>query len=458
MSSANNNDSAAGDKPAGQDRVAGDLAQHGCSMTGFVFQLAGMPGRLSIVIFGERDCANAMPRLRAKTASDPEWNVFSAHISESDVVAGTAEKTLEQCLRAVAAPRWVPPGEFLPPEGIIVVSTCLSEMIGADPKPVCELVERETGVKIVPVATSGLKLRTQPEVADWVAKTMISEFGKFSEPDPDAINLIGYSTDPVENPQDLHRTFQGEVSQALKPAGLRVNAQAPIGASLDDWRNLPAAGLSVVIDRVMYDNLLQLLERPGHIVLELPQPYGLAKTDAFYQAIAKATGRSLEEGLAQLDARQAAVEALARAKSKFTGKRLAYGIGSHHNFRPDDLASEGLGALPLMLEMGFEVEIVIQERDRPDVHDRIKRNLAALNIDLPYRLFYEPAVLAPVLLEGKFDVGYLSDFLIGQATSVHLPTVPLGRLLPGYRGIPRAVSKFENIAGSIFEGRYKKYL
>jgi len=111
-----------------------------------------------------------------------------------------------------------------------------------------------------------------------------------------------------------------------------------------------------------------------------------------------------------------------------------------------------------MLEMGFEVEIVIQERDRPDVHDRIKRNLAALNIDLPYRLFYEPAVLAPVLLEGKFDVGYLSDFLMGQATSVHLPTVPLGRLLPGYRGIPRAVSKFENIAGSIFEGRYKKYL
>ena len=48
-----------------------------------------------------------------------------------------------------------------------------------------------------------------------------------------------------------------------------------------------------------------------------------------------------------------------------------------------------------MLEMGFEVGIVIQERDRPDVHDRIKRNLAALNIDLPYRLFYEPAVLAP---------------------------------------------------------------
>ena len=118
MSSANNNDSAAGDKPAGQDRVAGDLAQHGCSMTGFVFQLAGMPGRLSIVIFGERDCANAMPRLRAKTASDPEWNVFSAHISESDVVAGTAEKTLEQCLRAVAALDGSRLVNFCPPKAL----------------------------------------------------------------------------------------------------------------------------------------------------------------------------------------------------------------------------------------------------------------------------------------------------------------------------------------------------
>ena len=227
-------------------------------------------------------------------------------------------------------------------------------MIGADPKPVCELVERETGVKIVPVATSGLKLRTQPEVADWVAKTMITEFGKFSEPDQDAINLIGYSTDPVENPQDLHRTFQGEVSQALKPAGLRVNAQAPIGASLDDWRNLPTAGLSVVIDQVMYDNLLQLLERPGHIVLELPQPYGLAKTDAFYQAIAKATGRPLEEGLAQLDARQAAVEALARAKSKLQASGSLMESAPIYNFRPDDLASEGLGAYLLCWRWGLK--------------------------------------------------------------------------------------------------------
>ncbi len=439
-------------RPGGDGRTAGDLAQHGCAMTGFIFQLSGMPGRLSLVIFGERDCANAMPRLRAKTASDPEWNVFSVGLQESDVVSGSAEERLAQCLRAVASD----PGGA--PEGILVLSTCLSDMIGADPVPVCRAIEQETGVRIVPVATSGLRLRTQAEVGDWVARTMVTEFGRGGEPDSAAVNLIGYSTDPAERPEYQRWTFQAEVAEALRPAGLRLNAQAPIGASLEDWRNLPLAGLSVVVDRAMYADLLARIERPGHRVVEMGQPYGLARTDAFYHAIAQATGRSLEAGLAALDARRAAVEALAQARERFAGRRLAYGIGSHHNFRPDDLASEGLGALPLMIEMGFDVEIVIQERDRPDVHERIRRNLAAMGVDLPYRLFYEPAVLAPALAEGRFDVGYLSDFLMGQAAQVHLPTVPLGHLLPGYRGVARAVAQFSRVAGSVFESRYRKYL
>lgn len=439
-------------------RTAGDLAQHGCAMTGFAFQLAGIPGDLSLVIFGERDCANAMPRLRAKTASDPKWEVFSAGLREQDVVAGLAEERLERCLRAVAAPRRRAPGVVHPPEGIVVLSTCLSEMIGADPVPACRKIEDETGVPIVPVATSGLRLRTQAEVADWVARTMVTGFGRRGDPDPTAINLIGFTTDPVELPKDLHRTFQGEVADALRPAGLRVNAQAPIGASLDDWRNLTLGGLSVVVDRAIYGDLLKLLEHPGHRVIEIPQPYGVARTDAFYRAIAEATGRRLDDDLVGLEARRTAVQALEEARERFAGRRLAYGIGSHHNFRPDDLASEGLGALPLMIEMGFDIEIVIQERDRPDVHERIQRNLKAMGIDLPYRLFYEPAVLAPVLAEGRFDVGYLSDFLMGQATQVHLPTVPLGHVVPGYRGVPRAVGQFGRAAGTVFETRYRKYL
>ena len=39
-------------------------------MTGVACQLAGIPGRLSLVMFGERDCANAMPRRHARTDRD----------------------------------------------------------------------------------------------------------------------------------------------------------------------------------------------------------------------------------------------------------------------------------------------------------------------------------------------------------------------------------------------------
>ncbi len=358
----------------------------------------------------------------------------------------------------MAAPRWIYPGEFVKPEGIVVLSTCLSEMIGADPVPVCREIERESGVPIVAVPTSGLRLRTQAEIADWVAKTMVQGFGRSSLPDPDALNLIGFPTDPPHHPDQIHRTFQGEVAAALGPIGLRVNSQAPIGATFDDWRNLPLAGLSIVVDRQLYSGLLGVLQRPDHQVIELPSPLGLGRSDAFYKAIAAATSRSIDDSLENLEIRQKAVEGLELARKRFGGQRLAYGIGSHHNFRPDDLASEGLGALPLLMEMGFEIEIVIQERDRPDVHDRIQRNLQAMGIELPYRLFYEPAVLAPTLAQGNFDVAYLSDFLRGQAAQIHLPTVDLGHLVPGYLGVVSAVRQFDRATGSVFESRYRKYL
>jgi len=138
--------------------------------------------------------------------------------------------------------------------------------------------------------------------------------------------------------------------------------------------------------------------------------------------------------------------------------RLAYGLGSHHNFDASQLNFEGLADLPLLLELGFDVILVIQERDRPEVHERIKRNLEAMQVNLPYRLFYEPAVLAPVLRECQVQVAYLSDFLSDQAERAEVPMVRLGRLRPSYRGVCDAVSVFLRAFARGFEGRYRRYL
>jgi len=423
------------------ERSVGDIAQFGCSMTGFAFQLAELSGDLSVVIFGERDCANAFPRNRLSPGGVNPWTVYTAGIREADVLGGTVEERLDECLRAVIA--------TAPHRPVVVLSTCLTEMVGAVVDPVCSAVESDTGVRVIGLRTSGLKPLSQAAIVDWLAETLVKEFGVFGPADHAALNLVGFQTAP-------HHPLRRELEEVLESMDLRLNAAIPLGARLEHWQAMPGAGLTVVSEKAMYPRLLGALERPGHHVMEAPPPKGLVGTDAFYRALADRAGRKAD--LEPLESRHRAARALEGARTRFRGRRLAYGLGSHHNFAAEQMSLEGLADLPLLQELGFDVELVIQERDEPEVHDRIRHNLSLLGVHIPYRLFYEPAVLAPVLEEGGFHVAYLTDFLSDQADRAGVPMIRLGFFQSGYWGAWDACVKLDRTLAGGFERRYRRYL
>ncbi|MBM4398125.1 MAG: hypothetical protein FJ087_20870, partial [Deltaproteobacteria bacterium] len=395
-------------------RTAGDLAQPGCSMTGFAAWLARLDADVAVVLFGERDCANAFARLEPEFLALPRWRFYTTALRETDVVAGAAEARLEQCLRAVVAA-----GRS---RALAARGPCTTEMIGADPGPVCEAVAAETGASILPVRTSGLKPVTQAAVADEVADLLLRVFHEPHARDPDAVSLVGLATWPSRDAGGT-RTLCLEAAEVLRRIGLRLGAAVPAGATAEDWRSLPRAVTAVAPDLAVFPKLARRMRWFGMRLREVPAPSGVEWTDRFYAAIGAMTKRDAVAATAALPARAAAVPALWRARSRIGGRRLAYGIGSHHDFRPELLAREGLCDLPLLLELGFKIEVLIQERDRPEVHKRVRRNLDALGVDLPYRLFHEPAALAPVLAAGRFDLAYLAPFLADQAATAGVPTL-----------------------------------
>jgi nitrogenase molybdenum-iron protein alpha/beta subunit len=431
-------------------RVAGELAQPGCAMTGFLFLLAGTFPGVAVVIFGERDCANAMPRLDSPLSASSRFNVFTVALRESDTVVGTSADRLRECLRAVARHRR--------PRAIIVLSTCLSEMIGADPEPACREVEAESGVPVIPLKTGGLRPRTQAGIQDWVTRTLATRLRSNRPPVPGGVNLVGYRTEPPPDPRLRRHVFRAEARRTLRAMGLERVSVVPLGATPSDWADLHRASLTVVSDRSVFADLVPLLESPTHPVLEVPPPMGVEGTDRFWRAVAAATGRDAGPVLAASPERAAAVAARDAARARWSGRRLAYGIGSHHNFHPDQLAQEGLGDLPLLAELGFDIELVIQERDRPEAHERIRRTLAAVGVDLPYHLFYEPAVLAPVLQAGRFDLAYVPDFLADQAARAGVPLVPFGSLQAGWWGAAWSCGVLSRGGASPFEARYGRWL
>lgn len=461
--------------PDEKGRRAGELNQFGCSMTGYSFQVMDLAGPgLAVVVFGERDCASAFPRVSAEFAGHTRWNVYTVALGETDVVAGLAEQRLRECLTAVAA-RMIDGGDAWPPviEGhslvsqqidrdgvpvILVLSTCLSEMTGADPVPICREVSEATGVKVIPVATGGLRLRNQAEVVDTVGAVLIDAIGDRGEVDPRAVNLVGYQTDAANDVASSDVMFRAEAAAIIKAMGGRMNSAVPAGAVAADWRRLPLGGLTFVSDSSIMRQVSAALESRGGRVIELLQPRGLAATDSFYKGIAAALETDPAPILDSWPQRQEAVQAIAEARARFAGMRLAYGIGTIHNFRPDVLAMEGLANLPFFLELGFDVEVVIQERDYPEVHQRIRRNLDALGVTVPYRLYYEPAVLEPAIRDGRFDCAYVADFMRDQVMRAGIPMLRFGDMSSGYGFAGRYVRQIFRTLGGLFDKRYARYV
>lgn len=246
---------------------------------------------------------------------------------------------------------------------ILVLSTCLAEVIGAAVEPVCQRVESATGVRIIPVATSGLRLRSQAEIVDHVAETMINGFGDFGDIDPAAINLLGFQTDVANDSGAGSCMFRTEAATIIEAFGGRLNSAIPAGATVADWRNLPRGAFNFVSDASVLSKVVSMLSGDGRRFIEVVQPKGVAASDQFYAAIAAALGADPIPFLETWQPRLDAMVVIEEARRMFAGMRLAYGIGTLHNFRPDMLAREGLGNLPMFLELGFDVEIVIQERD-----------------------------------------------------------------------------------------------
>lgn len=461
-----------------KERKAGELNQHGCSMTGFAFQVVDLAGPdLAVVIFGERDCVSAFPRTTSRWAASPWWDVYTVALGEADIVAGRAEEKLEECLNYVSEvlagrgpmsremldgiPAFAARQAFIQSgvqPRILVLSTCLSEVTGAAIETVCRRVQARTGTRILSVATSGLKLKTQAEVVDEVAETMISGFGDFGAVDATAVNLLGFQTDRPDHPGAAAGMFRTEASTIIEAFGGRLNSAVPAGATVQDWRNLPRGALNFVSDASVLSKVVAMLSGGGRRFIEVIQPKGVAASDQFFSAIASALGVDPVPFLDRFAPRLDALAVVSEARRMFAGMRLAYGIGTLHNFRPDVLAQEGLGNLPMFLELGFDVEIVIQERDYPEVHERIRRNLQALGVDAPYRLYYEPAVLEPALREGKYDCAYVADFMRDQVARAGIPMMNFGEMNSGYRFAGEYVRQIMRTLRSDFDGRFGKYL
>lgn len=199
--------------------------------------------------------------------------IYSTNLLERDMVFGASDK-LRQTIRDVK--------ERFNPKAIFVSMACATAIIGEDIDAIAAEMEDEIGISVIPLHCEGFRSK------HWSTGFDISQHGVLRqvvkrEPKKqnDLINIVAlWGTDYF--------------TDMLKPLGLRVNYMIDM-ASYDELAQASEAAATATFCHTLGSYMATALEEHfGVPQIDAPQPYGIAGTDAWLRAVAKAVGKEQE--------------------------------------------------------------------------------------------------------------------------------------------------------------------
>lgn len=263
---------------------------------------------------------------------------FVTDMTDNDVVHGSRAKVVSvlDLLRK------------RPNAGLIVVNhTCVPMMIGDD--VLGAVKEARVGCSTPIVYRNQTPNPTDPFVAEYKRRIMAAPR---VEPDPRAVNLLGFSNLPELD----------ELTALLERFGVRVNARAVPrleNAIIERWSG---AATQVVLRNSSWQHMLDEMSAtlPGARTISPPPPYGLARTREWLRQVTTAAGlaesfEALVDGVMQPLASR--FEALSKTVA---GKGV--GIVIDPEMLPRLREPELMFSLPLLHlleEMGFTLRIAV---------------------------------------------------------------------------------------------------
>jgi nitrogenase molybdenum-iron protein alpha chain len=194
----------------------------------------------------------------------------STNLKEKDMVFGASDR-LRQTIRDAR--------ERFSPKAIFISMSCSTAIIGEDIESVAEEMEAEIGVPVVPVFCEGFRSKHWSTGFDASQHGIVRQIvNRKPKKQKDLLNIVAlWGTDYF--------------TEMLKPLGLRVNYMVDM-ASFDELRQASEAAATTTFCHTLGSYMATALEEHfGVPQIDAPQPFGLAETDEWLKAVAKAVGK-----------------------------------------------------------------------------------------------------------------------------------------------------------------------
>ncbi len=187
---------------------------------------------MALVVVGTSECTYYAKNFAYHRQEDLD-SVYSVAIKESDVVF-SAEKKVKQAIKQII--------EFENPDAIMVVSTCVPEVIGEDYSSLSYSLEDEVDIPVFVVNTDHFTCNAHIPGMSRSLAVLSTAMKKFK--DKKGINILGHRQKNVE---------ETELIKLMKKHNITINAVIPSKCSIEDIQNASKAQLNIVTDMIALD-------------------------------------------------------------------------------------------------------------------------------------------------------------------------------------------------------------
>ncbi|MBS3872221.1 MAG: nitrogenase component 1 [Firmicutes bacterium] len=292
---------------------------------------AGYIKDMIVLIVGTDECTyytkNFNINRRAGDAAMQD-NFLSFAMNQDDVVFGCAEK-----LRAVVRDI----DKTYAPQAILLVTTCVIEVIGEDFTALASELQDEVQAKLLIVRTEHFKCNSHiPGI-----ERCLTAFGELmgqSTVKPQTVNILGHRYPGIND---------AELMRLLTKKGVEINLAIPSACSVSELRHAPSAALNIVTDFTALALAASMEERFGTPFVYFEKYLCPERIRQGYRDIARHLNLDLEAEVAELCTELEAL--IAASKKVVAGKNFVYGNTPMLAFELSSFLAS-LGMEPLLIQ------------------------------------------------------------------------------------------------------------
>lgn len=255
-------------------------------------------------------------------------SVYSLALKEKDVVFG-AQVKVEKAIKQIV--------EIEDPDAIMIVTTCVPELIGEDYSSIEYSLSDEINIPIFVVNTEHFKCNSH---IPGMTRALRSLGNAMTKPKyNEGVNILGHRQSDVE---------KTELVNLLKSQGIKINTVIPSKCDIEDIKNASNVKLNIVTDMIAIDLAKYMKEKFGIDYIYFDKH--MSKNIIFenYHKLSKILDIDFNKQLSEQ--RKEYDELFLKVSEILKGKKLIYGNTPMMAFETVDFLSD-LGAIPIFVQV-----------------------------------------------------------------------------------------------------------